>query len=891
MAGDVETLVEAQGTAVGPQQIDVTVRMESPDGKELYKEQKSATVKKGERQQLGWSKKGLQVAEKGNVYELQAVCRESGKAQTLYHVRIPVNRLDENYRAKHLEPWLKGRPVSGEWEYRFAYLAYSSVATASVDLDFFGVPKDIQDAASFAVEVRRTDEQAVLAKADAPIAELRGSLFLKLPELADGQYVARFALKGVGGAEISEKTVEFVRKRYPWERNQIGLSDEVIHPYEPLGVNGNTISCWNRSYVVGASGLPAQITGGVSSGSLGSSVELLRAPVRLEAISNGQPLKSEPGNVQFVNQAMHRVELTGSQKLGPLSVNVQAFEEYDGWYQVKMTLQPEAKTTLDSLDLVADLWAGADTLYVQRGGDGRAGNYLGALPDGKGVVWESKNLPSYAKRWGTFVPITFIGNGDRGLWFSAWSDTGWEKKPDVSCVRIERTPDGLPSLRVRFLAGPVQVDGPREVEFALLAAPTKPLPDTYRNWKMAHDTRGYRLWGDSVDAYALHREEDFEALRKFVLYGPRYQADKRYGWWVGHYVHQLSQGQPLAMYGSTWMTGLGMEEFDTFGGEWLGRSNWTPGPDTHYTGDWNYAGTVQWKTPRELSPTGANFCQSQIDCFVWYHKLLAEKCGFNGTWWDNSSIGLVWDYDPKLGRIDEKWNLIYRRQLTKRLAVMGWSVMRPPCWIQNMHVDFSWTQVAWFVENDWYLDAPDQDMFQHLPVHQFRSMARTKSMQLVPYPWFRRPDASTPENERRVSRSIEGMCLSHDIPAFSGKLKREFEYRLGYYDPGQCKFLGYWASRGVITTPQPEVYASAYVNLQRPSAALVFLNGGKADVYLAGMTFDPTLLVAARRPVTFRRFLDLETGEPVNVVFEDGRYKLVDPFVVPWHEYRVLGVE
>jgi len=29
----------------------------------------------------------------------------------------------------------------------------------------------------------------------------------------------------------------------------------------------------------------------------------------------------------------------------------------------------------------------------------------------------------------------------------------------------------------------------------------------------------------------------------------------------------------------------------------------------------------------------------------------------------------------------------------------------------------------------------------------------------------------------------------------------------------------------------------------------------------------------------------------VNVVFEDGRYKLVDPFVVPWHVYRVLGTE
>ena len=53
------------------------------------------------------------------------------------------------YLAMH-SPHKEGTyPSAAHWEYRFAYLPYSSVAECSVDLDFFGVPPEITAARSF----------------------------------------------------------------------------------------------------------------------------------------------------------------------------------------------------------------------------------------------------------------------------------------------------------------------------------------------------------------------------------------------------------------------------------------------------------------------------------------------------------------------------------------------------------------------------------------------------------------------------------------------------------------------------------------------------------------------------------------------------------------------
>ncbi len=912
MSGDLDAVISVAGAAAREVAVDISV--EDATGKTIYKEKQNASVKAGEAKTLEFKKQGLPVsavavADKNrNWFEIKATYKEGTKEVALYHNRTPFVKLDDSFRQKHLDPWLAGRPQSGEWEYRIAYLPYSNKAEIGVDLDFFGMAANVLSAAAFKTDVRKKGTDKVLATAAGKIEKLVGAAMVETPELEDGEYVALFTLTDASGKVVSTKTAAFERKRYPFEHNKIGVNEEVIPPFSPLTVKELGIGAWGRTYTVGKGGLLDQISADAPTGNSGAAQNLLAAPMRLELVAGGKPVTATNADAKIASQAGHRVEVQGAQTLGGVEAKIEAFEEYDGWYEVKLAirpLNPEPRPLIDSLDLVIDMAdLPCDTFYVQRMGDGRYGNKFSGIPEKPGVCFKSTDLlrfKQFGKDWKSFVPQTYLGNGDRGLWLLAWSDAGWELKEEQPMLQIERLKDShVVRARIKLLAGPVELDKLRVLRFALLAAPVKPNDSRYRTKlaerQVAHDTRGYRFYGDSVDGYALHREEDYTALRKFLIYGPRYQANaytepiKPYDWWVGHYVKQISEGARICMYGSTWMGGAASPEHKTFGGEWLGKSNWKPTPDTSFNGQWNYQGTMQWKTPEELMPTGYNWTSSHTDFFLYYHKQLMEKCGFNGTWWDNSSIGTINEFDPELGRMDAKWNLHARRQLTKRLNHMGWELMRPPFWAMNMHVDMAFNQMFWMVENDWYADGPDTTAFQQWTLDEFRSMARTKSTTLIANPWLSGFASDKPELDAKIKRSVTAMGFAHDI-CTNRDLVRKLIGAVDYANTTDCLFTGYWRSAEAVHPAAKEVKTSFYGNAKTKSAVILFFNTGKQDQYLGGSTFDVNKLINPNATLVPSRVYDLETGENVAVAFEGGRFKITEPYLCPWHEYRLLAVE
>jgi len=910
MAGELDTEVVLTGSDPQGTEITVEVAVDNAEGKTVYREKQSATVKAGESKTVLFRKSGIPISpvtfndRPRNWYEIRATYKDGGREIVLYHNRLPFVIMDDNYREKYLKPWLAGRPQSGEWDFRMAYMPYSSMFEASVDLDFFGIPAEVQAARSFDVSLRRKGEKKALCASNAAIENLAGSLLMSVPDLPDGEYEAVFTLRDASGKKtISEKSASFERKRYPFEHNSLGINEEVIPPYTPMSTNGNTIHVWNRQYTIAPCGLPASLVSGPPTGTAGGNQNLLAAPMRLEMKAGGQEVAASDPTGGVVSAAWHRALAEGSQVFGQVNASVSAVAEYDGWYEVKLTLTPGAPTTVDSLDLVADLAdIPVDTLYVQRMGDGRYGNKFGCIPASPGTHFQSTSLLKYGD-WKSFVPITYVGNGDKGLWFFAWSRLGWELKDDQPMMQIERLTNGVVRQRVRFLAGPVELASPRTLWFAIQVAPVKPNDPRYRTRLdeayLAHDTCGYRYYGDSVDGYALHSEDDYAALRKFLIYGPRYQNEesrKEYYWWRCDWFTTASR---LVLYGSTWMAGSGAPEYKTFGGEWFGRSNWKPSPDTAFTAKWNYQGTVRWDTPEKLSPNGNNWTQSHTDFFVWYHKPLIEKCGINGTWWDNSSIGLIREYDPEAGRMDQKWNLYARRQLCKRLNHLGWELNRPPCWIMNMHVDMAFNQVFWMVENDWYADADDMTALQHWTLDEYRAMCRTKSTTLISKPWYSGFKGSTPDLDRKVQRSLWGIMLSHDVwapiewntPAEWRIFRKKLDYLLDPGDSSRCLFTGYWASEQAVQPAEKSIKASFYSQTSLKRAVIVLFNTDKADHYLAGTTFDVNQLVNPRVKQMARRIYDPESEKEIQTVFEGGRYRIAEPCLVGWHEPRFVVVE
>jgi hypothetical protein len=316
--------------------------------------------------------------------------------------------------------------------------------------------------------------------------------------------------------------------------------------------------------------------------------------------------------------------------------------------------------------------------------------------------------------------------------------------------------------------------------------------------------------------------------------------------------------------------------------------------------------SLQWKAPEQFTVVGVNWTASFNDFFVWYHKPLMEKCGLNGTWWDNSALYTVRDYNPELGRMEYQWNLKLRRDLMKRLNTMGWQLARPPAWIINAHDDVSWNQKFWMVEQDWAAVADDVTAFDHFQtLDRFRAMTRTKSVNMITdyaalKAWgrwgFR---GSTPDMQAELNRSCVAMSMLHDIhyedcsmaPAHWRKLKLDMQALVNLSDSGNCLFTGYWRSGRMVRPGNAGVAASTWANNSLKTAAVLLANTSRQDQYLAGTLIDINRLIPVHgQTLTARRVYDLETGGDVKLDFAGGLYRIAEPLRVKCHDFRLLGV-
>jgi hypothetical protein len=906
MDGNPEVVFNLADATGKPHALAGSLKIVNKAGQTICDEKAGVDLAANGQATLRLSKAGVPLDEVGNTVFLEV---KEGDT-VLYSNKMPLARLTEAYRNNILESWLKGRPQSGDWDYGFAYRPGDGVAECSVDLEFFGVSDKVLKADACEVAILDAKGQSI-ANDRMPIANKLGATVLKTPVLPEGDYKARFTLYE-GRTKIDQKELSFGRKVFPWEKERLGISDEVVPPYELITVAANkasgapTLNVWNRQYAIGSSGLPESILGG--------GAKLLRGPIHLEVDGAAAPATPAAKPAEVVKAAGHETTVKGSQAAGPLTVTTEARLEYDGWYDVTMTLAPAAASAkVDSLDLVLDLPVEYDTLYVHRNDDSFVGSYYGGIPTGTGTVWASTSLATFkdglipTKDWKSFAPVIFVGTGSRGLWFYAWSDKGWQLADGDAALRIERDAKaGAPTLRVRMIAGGATLDTPRTIRFALLAAPVKPLPDAYRNWKMSHDTGGYRWYGDSVDGYALPNDAAYEMERKRLLYGPQTDFAREWygkrGWGVATGRNAILNNHPVVLYGSGQLTGAGMAEFDTFGGEWLGRTNWKGNVEKSEMGKPNYSGSVVFDTDRTCTVVSTQFTPSYIDCYVWYHKKLIEK-GVNGTWFDNCSIGLIKQYDPETGTFDTVFNQLSRRDLMKRLTTINWQLMRRPCWLTNMHEDFSFSDVIWLVENEWYINGEGRDMFDHMSLDTFRALACTKTMQLVAKPWIHNPTPKEHPAYAHVLRSITAMLMAHDVHNFplpdyqtlqDTTLGRWLNFHVDFDDGKACLFRGYWDTPvTLVDTKDPDVKCSVYYNSKRKTAVLWFVNAGKEDKTLAGVTFSSDLI---GRNNDCRAAFDAETGAPVKFAAagEPNKVKafaLSEPLVIKKHEFRAIAVD
>lgn len=894
--GDMKLVFELRGQTKRKIPVDIRVSVIDGNGKLIYREKRREYAQKSRVRKIIFEKE-LALTEKENTIEILATY----DSNILYHFQAPIIKLTGRYYDQHIAPWLALRP-KGDFQWRFAYLPSYAVAEAGVDLDFFGIEDGLKSASSFEVSVLSKHDGKVVVLKEAPIEKKKGYVILKNLDLPEGDYTARVRLFARDGKTVvGEKSIDFLRRHYDWEGNSIGKANTVIPPYTPVRVRGKEMELWARHYTIGENGLLRRIVAGGGAGK----EDILTSPMEFVAVINGEEARPEECRSEVVKLTEARVDVRSAGVLGDAKYRVDAYLEFDGWYQVELTLSPAKEVVaFQSLSLRIPLWSDADTMYIQRAGDLRRGNKFGALPGGEGLIWQSSSLIPRGN-WGSFCPVVFVGTGDKGLWWFAEENRSWTMSKKKSAVEIFRNNKGI-ELRFNIFAEEALLTEPRKVVFAFLIDPVKQIPEE-RKWawgklRYAHNTYGYRYWGRSVDGYE-NTDKDLEALKR-VLTDPNWRmpAYVEDGHSVAHITAFRSrffkavaqQGLMLTLYGSTSLTGLGLPAFDTYGGEWLGRTNWKPNPQTEFKRWWNLQCTHQWMTPREMTTVCVNFTRSYEDCFVWHHYRLISKVPVNGTWWDNSSLSVIRDYDPEKGEFYRRFNVFTRRRLTKRLATMGWKLGRRPWWINNMHVDWSFCQVSWHIENDFYIDNEDMTMMDQLSVDEFRAMCRIKRG--IIHRLASRGPAGTTEQMRRMGRSQVGMCLLHDIGSYNWGFDRYYapamlkvlERNVGFFDGAE--FIPYWRNKHLIKISTPGVYASVYRG--KGKAVIVVVNTRREDI---DVRFELGKGILEKKK--FTRLYDAETGEEFRWLWDRKLRRRVlgelkpGVFGMPWGSVRLLVVE
>lgn len=199
--------------------------------------------------------------------------------------------------------------------------------------------------------------------------------YYDIPEFPDGTYTLSVQLRGAKEVTVEPYKLDFVRKHYEWEHNRLGISDEVMPPFTPLEVEGNTVRCVLREHTHGPAGMWSQLK---SEGR-----ELLSAPMSWEVVEgSGRSLEVRAKGWKCKSRKPTEVIGEAKWSAGPLRAVVRTVYDYDGMMLVTLILRPTGKRSISRLTLNIPLRE-SEARYMHAVGDSLRYNYAGFTPEGR----------------------------------------------------------------------------------------------------------------------------------------------------------------------------------------------------------------------------------------------------------------------------------------------------------------------------------------------------------------------------------------------------------------------------------------------------------------------------------------------------------------------------
>ena len=393
-----------------------------------------------------------------------------------------------------------------------------------VEVDYRGARKDlgVQAGTVELTLVKSGQAQTERQVADPAIGATRFVFDEK--KIGEGLLQVRATLRDNDARTLRTGELDYTVPAKPiWLGNDVGTTDAVLAPWEPLRVEGDTVHAWGREYVFQSSPLPVQIVTQQSS--------LLRDAVSLRLVAGQRDCSlqavAETTGARLTGNGA-KVEGLWKGSLGPLACQASSAVELDGFMRIDLVLRPTEPVEIDALEMVVPFTGAAATLYHHANGTWTELSDAGGI----GEVGWSKPLP--------FVPYVWVGSERGGLAWCCESSHHWHNACKDRVLEIVRTEEGV-DLRVRVIDTPTTISEPLRLSIGLMATPVKPMPAGWRDWRPvfisavnleAFAKRGPRvagcrnigtLWNTHVGAFSYLPARPSEMRQKVRLL-------KEHGW-------------------------------------------------------------------------------------------------------------------------------------------------------------------------------------------------------------------------------------------------------------------------------------------------------------------------------------------------------------------------
>ena len=389
--------------------------------------------------------------------------------------------------------WSMPRDKSKKWQYvrqqvsqlHFAYYPYLKKLIFHLD----GLSNTDR------IEAEISLNRKIVAKKIFSVTSDRFSDSLDTGDLKAGNYELKVSLFSKG---IREKTLvrNFERIVFPWEHNNLGVTREVIPPFEPITYPAE------RNMKMSLKNIRLSKEGLYASLNLAGR-ELLAGTAEYgftDETGNGliKPVRGE-----FTEKSADRGIYLGNGRGRGFTAETKSITEYDGCTRFELTLVPDTGRipVINSFHLDIPLDSGQIRLFhLIRTGTIRSNPAI-SIPGGEGEIWRSTDIP-VADAYGNMHIYLWLGEMDRGISWFADNDRNFSVDDKQPVQQLFRR-NGVLTLRINFINKPLALKGKRTIVFGMQPSPVRPMPAGWRSRKfvppMHGGSNGY--WGINA-AYA-----------------------------------------------------------------------------------------------------------------------------------------------------------------------------------------------------------------------------------------------------------------------------------------------------------------------------------------------------------------------------------------------------